>query len=335
MKDRIRKLIIVAVLTMFIWVWAFNAIEETITQSVTLTIASSATSDKQISFEGLDSPATIVLKMVGPKSKVTKLKNDVNQNGNKFQYTFNILDDDKYLSPDNVLDVIGFLEDRVRTELPEFSIESAVPTTIKVNVEELEQQTLDVMVVDEHDFRLTNASIKPRSTVDVYVRKDASPDLKAIVRLTDEQKAKARTSPITESFVSIAGELKQLSTELTITLPPTEELLQPFSFKPKFVGIAMSESMLGKYKIELNYDPSLKAFLASKEAQAAYKAEAPYQIIIEIKEEDWKDTQDMGDVSRAVIYKFPEEYVQKGEIRLADDVKPDMATFKVTRIDEK
>ena len=334
MKDRIRKLIIVALLTIFIWVWAFNAIEETITQSVTLTIVSSATSDMQISFEGLDSPATIVLKMVGPKSKVTKLKNDVNQNGNKFQYTFNILDDDKYLSPDNVLDVTGFLEDRVRTELPEFSIESAVPSTIKVNVEELELQTLDVMVVDEHDFRLTNASIKPRSTVDVFVRKNTSPDSKAIVRLTEEQKAKARTSPITESFVSVGGELKQISTELIITLPPTEQILQPFSFKPKFVGIAMSESMLGKYKVELDYDPEQRDFLGSKEAQAAYKAEAPYQIIIEIKQEDWKDTQNLGDVSRAVIYKFPKEYVQKGEIRLADNEEPDIATFKVTRIDQ-
>ncbi|MCK4998338.1 MAG: hypothetical protein KAS23_02345, partial [Anaerohalosphaera sp.] len=134
-----------------------------------------------------------------------------------------------------------------------------------------------------------------------------------------------------ETHVYIGKELRPLSTELKIKLPLTEQKLKALPFKPKFVGLAMSASMQGKYQVELIYEPEQTTFWASDEAMDAYKAVTPYHLIIQVKEEDWKTTEEQGEVSREVTYMFPEQFVRKGEIRLADDQKPGVAVFKVTR----
>ncbi|MCK4998416.1 MAG: hypothetical protein KAS23_02735, partial [Anaerohalosphaera sp.] len=200
MRNRIRKLLIVVFLTLFIWVWAYNTLEESTQHLVALTTARSANPEKLVSFEGADLSVNIEINITGPASKVTELRKDIDNNAKQLQYTFNVVDDKKYLSSDNMLDITEFIKDRAKADLPGFTIESASPSTIKVLIEELVPRTVDVIVVDENDFPIEADSITPRS-VQIYVPKDTADTLKARVRLTKEQIAKARTAPITETHV--------------------------------------------------------------------------------------------------------------------------------------
>jgi hypothetical protein len=111
-----------------------------------------------------------------------------------------------------------------------------------------------------------------------------------------------------------------------IKLPSMEapdRILQPT------IGFILSKSLKGKYNVELLNESELTSvtkFKATDGAWSVYKDKTPYQVLVEVRDGD----EAAEEVTREVFYKFPLEYVEKGEIKLNEP--PRIAKFKVIPI---
>ena len=76
MIDKIKKIILVLILTLLIWGWAFNAIVKETEVPIILDI-SAANSDLLVSFVGTEATLNIAVTFKGPASTIKKLEQDL------------------------------------------------------------------------------------------------------------------------------------------------------------------------------------------------------------------------------------------------------------------
>ena len=117
---------------------------------------------------------------------------------------------------------------------------------------------------------------------------------------------------------------------VSIRLPSTEN---PLEIRPQqlSIGFIGSKNLWDEYTVELINKPDLRTIhlKASERAFIAYK-KTVYQILVEVLPGD-ENADDA--IQRDVIYNFPEEFVQKGEIKL--NGPPSEAIFKLVPVSEK
>jgi len=93
------------------------------------------------------------------------------------------------------------------------------------------------------------------------------------------------------------------------------------------LGIALSPTLQGKYKVEItNLDVVMSAIAikATPEAKRAYEAQPFPKMTLYILDEDSKTTEKQR---RQVVYNFPQEYVRRDEIML--NQQPVVAQFRL------
>ncbi len=228
-----------------------------------------------------------------------------------------------------VLDVVEFLNESDKLKDMAVSVVSCEPAKINVKVEKLTEKWLTVECLDENNASLAAASIEP-ARIQMFVPADWTGP--ATVILTEAAIEKARKEPVTERpFIELTqGKPRDYKDTVSITLPATENPLEPRTEQPR-IGFIGSKNFWDKYTVELINESDLRTIRlkASKRAFSAYDKRA-YQILIEVLPGDETAAED---IHRPVIYNFPEEFVQKGEIKLNEP--PREAEFRLVAVPAK
>ncbi|AQT67306.1 hypothetical protein STSP2_00449 [Anaerohalosphaera lusitana] len=330
--SQLKKLLLVIFLTVLIWAWAYNALEDTTTQPATLSIYQSPDSALLVEFVDRESPIDFEITVKGPASGISELERKVLTGEEKLDFVFNAKTERKDSPGRYVLDVLQFVKNSAKIEVLGLTVESVSIDTVEVEVEQLVQKQLTVQVLDENGLPLEHEDIKP-SFVETYVRPQSTTDsLKARVTLTPDQIEKARKGYITaQPIVEISPNEFRQAAAVQIKLPPTADTLENKLLPYLRVGFLMGDQMEGRYEVELinaNEVVSTTRFQATDEAWAVYE-NMPYQIVIPVYENDAEQEK----VTREVIYNFPHEFLEKGEIKLTGS--PRTAEFRLLPVGEQ
>jgi hypothetical protein len=308
MLDKIQKIAVVIFLTLLIWAGAYLAIEQVIRESGTLNISPTTSPGLFVRFN-VETPVRIELEIKGSASEIAELRKrlrarDVDENKETLDFYYNVEKEKKDEPGTHDLDLVPFLNKSEKLKKLGLTIESCDPKTIEVTVEKLTEQLVTVQCLDESRTVLEHERIEP-ARVKMFVREGSNEPAK--VTLTRQQIAKAREFSIVETpYIELpTGNPRFAAVRVKIKLPSMEapdRILQPT------IGFILSKSLKGKY------------------TWSVYKDKTPYQVLVEVRDGD----EAAEEVTREVFYKFPLEYVEKGEIKLNEP--PRIAKFKVIPI---
>lgn len=317
-KIKYKKIAVVIVLTLLIWVWADLALDERLTiTNVRINMSKSAEPDIWVSFD--NEPFFFIEEFVlkGPASKISSARRAKEERTLNFDFTF---DPDQAnliihgLYTENTLD---FLRESYQIKRLGLMVESCEPATFTVNVEKLVQQSLPVQCLDTGGMSLNPQSIEP-SNVEIYVPESYGREHPAVVKLNDSDINKARTSAI-EKFPVIElpdGQMRQATESVSIKMPPVDEPLTSFKINNAKIGYCMSAITQGRYKVvqdisNLNGIIGTIEIKATPQAKEAYE-NMNYQVLLEIIDSDV----DIEGQRREVIYNFPKRYEKDNKIQL-------------------
>lgn len=336
MFDKIKKIAVVIFLTLLIWAWAYLALEEEVIQTATLDIAPPASPDLLVSFD-IDTPVSLELRLKGSAAKVAELKrklraDDTVPDKERLDFYYDAVTEKQAEPGTHTLEVQPFLNSTTKMRSLGLTVEyckvkGIESRAIGVTVEKLVEKWLTVQCFDETDAILEHETIDP-ARVKMFVR--AGYNSEAKVTLTRQQIAKAREYPIVGTpYVELTGETGRFAPiRVKIELPPAEVSLQDRPLQPT-IGFIFSKNLQGKYSIELLNENELTEttqFRATDKAWAVYKDKTPYQVLVEVRDGD----EATEGVSREVVYNFPVEFVEKGEIRLNESHR--QAKFKLVPV---
>lgn len=337
MLDKIKKIAVVIFLTLLIWAWAYLALEEEFNQTATLTV-SQTSPDLFVSFD-VDTPVTMELKLKGSAAKVAESKRKLNAHDTdpekeRLDFYYDAVTEKQAEPGTHTLEVLSFLNSSTKMRnlgltVESCKIEGREVATIAVTVEKLAEKWLTVQCFDETGAILEHENIDP-ARVKMFVRQEYNSEAK--VTLTKQQITKAREHQIAvPPYVELApGTQRFAATRVEIKLPPIEVSLQDRPLQPT-IGYIFSKNLQGKYSIELLNENELAEttqFRATDAAWAVYKDKTPYQVLVEVKDGD-EATEEVS-ISREVVYNFPAEFVEKGQIRLNEPHR--QAKFKLVPV---
>ena len=158
--------------------------------------------------------------------------------------------------------------------------------------------------------------------------------LEAYVELTGRDVENARTREIekTPYIMLVAGQRRQATTPVKIRMPSTEEFYESYNVENPTLGYCFSPNLQGRYIVEevINRNEVLniviQATLAAKEAYENML----FQVILQIDDADIDKIEEGQIIQREVIYNFPKDFVDRGEIKL---VGPRVtAEFKLKKV---
>ena len=337
MFEKLKKTAVVVILTLLIWTGSYLALEQDITRTATLDILPSR--PLLVTFVNAERPVEIELTLKGPAAKITQLQkmlqSDDPEEREKFDFYFDAEEEGKTEPGRYVINIPELLGKTAKLRNYSLTIpaESCKPETVEIEVEKLVKKTLTIQCLDnDSGVELISEKITPSPTVEMYVKASwPDDDLKAKVLLTPEQIVQARQSYVTiQPFIVLsAGEQPRYADYHNITLPSTS--LPVWSFQPS-IGYIRSKNTREKYDIELLNEKELTSttsFRATDEAWKEYKEKTTPHLLISISKPE------SGEIAAVpVIYNFPQQYVRKGEIELADPDSAPKAKFKLIPISQ-
>jgi len=334
MTDKIKfgKVAAIVFLTILIWVWADLALDEQIPVSnVTISIAKSANPGFWVSFD--DEPSVSIEKIVlkGPASRAAEVKRKLNDGSLVFEFFLDAGLEGMVGPGLHYLNIPNFLKKSDQIRQLGLTVESCRPEVLPVRVVELVKKTLAVKCVDETQNPLQTAAIEP-AQIDMFVPQDWSGEkLVAKVLLSRREIDQAKLLAIEKiPYIELApGQIREAATPVKITIPPGQDPLADYTITTATLGLSLSTNLQGNYKVVIaNLDEVIRAITirSSPEAKRAYE-KMPYQVILEIRDEDAKSTEPLR---RELIYNFPDEYLRKDEIRL--NQQPVVARFNLIPI---
>ncbi len=335
MADILKKLAAVVFLTMLIWAWAYLAVEETMERTGTLDISPGIRQDLFVSFENRPAPVSLKLTIKGPPMQIAELKkrlraSDADPTKERLDFLYDPESQGHSAPGSYVLNVVEFLNESDKLKDMAVSVVSCEPDEINVKVEKLTEKWLTVQCRDENDVLLADASIEPAS-IQMIVRDNWTEP--AIVILTEAVIEKARKEPVTvRPFIKLPQRKRQYYKDpVSIRLPSTENPLKPRIQQPT-IGFISSKNLWDKYTVELINEADLRKTIRLKASERAFNAyeKTAYQVLIEVLPGDETAAEA---IHRPVIYNFPEEFTQKGEIKL--DEPPREAVFKLVDVSAK
>jgi hypothetical protein len=335
-RRKIRKISVTVFLTALIWVWADLAQDERLDLSnfVTITMAKSGDPNLWVALEGDNAAlrASLTIERVvlkGPASKVSEVVRRKNRER---------LDLNLFLVPEQMgltetttrtLDVLSFLKQTDEIRQLGLTVETCEPRMITVQVSRLKIEQVKVECVNEMGNPILAEAVEPSL---VKVRVPPEGIAAARVRLTAEEQRQAREAPVEKTpYVELAdGQRRDALQPVKVKLPPAENALRQYPVSGT-LGLCMSQNMQGKFKIELREDPMSDLVLvrATPAAHQEYD-KMPFHMLLYIEDAD-KPGQEYS--SREVVFNFPQEYVQRGEIKL-DQAVPKIQ-FRLVPIPEQ
>lgn len=332
MSDKLTKLLIVIFLTLLIWTWAFLALEKRESFRGTLVISQQSDPALLVSFsaDGIDYGRQVPLKLtfIGTPDKISELtkRSKLTPQGEaqreRLDYAYNPTEEGHIESTTYTFNLLSFLQNHSKTKdlaltLDACEIAGRLVTNIEVKIEVLQKKDCKIRCLNNEDGSLvSDAEITP-AIIAMYVRQN---DLaEATVKLTREQLDRARKQPVhVTPFVQLGNAEERFADKtVAVRLPSlSDSVSKPFQTTLP-IGIIINEKLQNAYRVEIVKESEAKArsavqVLATDEARKAYEA-VPYPLLIEVRDGD----QLRDDIPlKTIIYNFPAEYVQKGQIKL-------------------
>ncbi len=364
MTNRLKpgKVALVVFLTVLIWVWADLAQDDTIslTNRMTLGVVPSASVATWIVFKkgesNRSSPADvnaadgrtavkkdetgrpgIVLDSVdlkGPAKKVADLRR-ARDTGK--------LDLALYLDPNqeglqsegpHVFDVLSYLKRNDQIERLGLSVESCEPSKVTVEVQNLEKRSVAVECVDADNKKLDTALITPASVL-AWVPKDGV--LTARVILTAEEQREARIKPVPKiPIVELAPGQERSALDTVQVKLRSEQVDVAERTVQVTLGICFSQNLQGKYQVNLlnASDFATVAIQATLAATDEFTNRQDFQLILDIIDGDEASKPGAEPLQREIRFRFPQAYVQRGEIQESPVNPPKKAKFTLVPVSE-
>lgn len=330
------KISVTVFLTVLIWVWADLAQDERLDLSnfVTVTMAKSSDPNLWVALEDDNSVlrASVTIERVvlkGPASRVSEVVR--RKNREKLDLNLFLVPEQMGLTDTSTrtLDVLSFLKQTDEIRQLGLTVETCEPRMITVQVSKLKIEPMNVECVDDSGNQIIAETIEP-SRVKVRVPPEGATTAK--VRLTAEEQRQAREAPVEKiPYIELAdGQRRDGLQPVKVKLPPAENALRQYPVSAT-LGLCMSQNLQGKYRVELREDPMADLVLVRATAAAHQEYDkTPFHMLLYIQDSD-KPSQEY--ISREVVFNFPQEYVQRGEIKL-DQAVPKVQ-FRLVPIPEE
>jgi len=327
MPARLKKLIVVVIMTIIIWAWAYLEQVQPISVQATAHISPVTSKELYVRFVDVQAPVQLDLKLEGPAAKTDKFETAFR--GKRLQFYFNAEKEVKIIKEQPFSyewDLQQFIASSSPIKKFGLVVESCEPKIIEVRIEKLVKKPLTIHCLDENGIDLIPETID-KTSIKMFVPAGWPDDsLKAFIKLTPPQVAQARKESLAAKpyIILNPAEPEQgtySDSSVRITLSPTETPLKPQPFQPTRIKYVISKNLVGKIlDIKLSNEnvlTSVTQFQATDAAFAAYE-KMPYHLLIEINDSDIRQKAANGtvEITRPVIYNFPGESVQKNEIRL-------------------
>jgi hypothetical protein len=319
MFAKLKKAVLVIFITCLIWVWADLSLDKDLPDQTITVTASKANPRLWVTIDGKPE-IQIKADLKGATRKISELVNKINAGKEKLEVVFdaekeNMATEGEYSLPDV-------------QKLREYglSVQAARPDKLqKIKVAVLMEKTLPIKCADEAGNEITGAHITP-DTVTMLV-----PKLMAEARVkisTAAEKKQARGGAVEKKpYIELAsGEIRYADTTVKVELPATQEDMKQYTISGT-LGFIFSANLTGQYKVEFTKRPEIGsiAIVATEEAKAAFE-ERGFETLLEIQDDDVGKQE----VTRKVMYNFPEQSVREDKIRLKGD--PAEAKFRLVPI---
>ncbi|MBW8035803.1 MAG: hypothetical protein FVQ79_09285 [Planctomycetes bacterium] len=326
MNSTVKKYALVVFITLLVWFWANNAIEDQIEVSVSITTTQTRDSDILVTFDK-PMPLNVKITVKGPSSKISDLQKLIASGQENLDFVYSLQNDLKGEAKTIPLVTAEWLNQTVKMKSFGLTVESesAKPAMIQVTIEKLVKKELVIECFDEDGISITPDSLNP-SKANIFVKQGWVEPARIDLTATDVEKAQ-KDYVIKEPYVQLGPNNRRYGKRVTVKLSSTE--LDTVQFKPLNISFAVSKNLQGKYKVELKNESELTestTFKATTEAMDAYK-KSPVHIFVLVFDDDEKE---IDVITRDVIYNFPPEYLVKGEIALAQP--PVKARFELIKL---
>ncbi len=318
-----KKILLIAMLTILIWVWADLSGDNLLSNKrATLRVSPGLTKDIWVSINGSES-VEIYLDIKGPASRIEELKRD-NEPLEVFFSPPEEMDKQEYQYP-----VMSLLEKYDKLNRVGLTVVQCKPATVEVKVEKLVNKQVKVLCVNEHNLIEDNVNIEP-TFIDMPVRDYWSGDrLTSFVKLSPSQLSQLGTKPVTATPYVEIDPKRFIHSDRAVVITGSMESKTKIAYAlpgPR-IGFSLNQNITDKYNVIITQkSDSLNTlqYMATETASEAYK-KANYHVLVEIQEADIKPDTDGKPLpfTKDVIYNFPQEAVRKGEIEpLRDRTSP-------------
>ena len=329
MATKIKKTLIIFILTALIWVWADLSGDSMLNNKLaTLRISPGLSKDTLVSLNGGES-VEIYLDIKGPSTRIEDLRRD-NEPLEIFFSPPENMDKQEYQYP-----LMSLLDKYDKLKKLGLTVENCRPATVEVLEEKLVNKQVKVICIDEHNLIIDNVSIEP-SFVDMPVRDYWSGDrLTAFVKLSPNQIAELGSKAVTATpYVEIDPQ-RFIYSEKPVTVTGSDESAAKTAcaLSGPRIGFVYNQNIADKYQVKIiEKSDSLNTlqFMATEDAFKAYK-ESNYHILVELQETDVK-TDSQGKplpVTKEIIYNFPSQAVRQNKIEPLRDKEWPKVTFEL------
>jgi hypothetical protein len=191
-------------------------------------------------------------------------------------------------------------------------VERCVPETVYIRATGLVEKTLTVRCINTEGIVIRVAKVEP-STIKMYVPSGWEGDaLVADVQLNPNERNQDGKSSISKTpFVVIDGRQKIADISVQVSLPNQERGLKLQTMESPIFCLVVNLLVNKNFEVKLlNEQTAFRSFQyhATEEAKRAYE-NMPYHVELVIEE-----AEPGRPYSKALQYRFPPEYVEKGEI---------------------
>jgi len=322
-----KKALLISFVTCLIWVWADLSLDDELPNKTITIIASQANPSLWVTIEGKPD-LQIKADLTGPASTLSDLEGRLVSGKEKLEIVFDAEKENMASTGSYKLeDLNKFVVESRKIREYGLGVKMTRPDTLNIEVVELRERSLKVVCVDEAGSEIAGAQITP-AVVNMLAPVDLS---EAKVKLfTLAEKKQAREGFVDKDpYIELRGGVRYADSSVRIQLPPAQDELKPYTIRGT-LGYILSANLVGrKYKIEFTKQPDIGTIpiVATVEAKVAYD-ERPFEVLLEINDDDFR----AGEVTRNVIYNFPEKYVRQDKIQLRGE--PAEAKFKIIMIEE-
>jgi hypothetical protein len=324
---KVKKMLIVVVLTSLIWVWADLSGDSMLNnKQATLRVSPSLSKDTLVSING-EEDIEIYLDIKGPASRIEELRRD----NDKLEIFFT--PPESMDRGDYQYSLMSLLENYDKLNKLGMTILDCRPPMIEVQQEKLVNRQVKVICIDEHNLIVDNVNIEP-PFVDMPVRDFWSGDrLAAYVKLSPSQIMRLGDKAVTATPYLEIDPQRFIYSDKPVNITGSDEAdaKKACALSGPRIGFIYNQNIVDKYDVKiLEKSDSLNTlqFLATNEAYESYKKSA-YHILIEVQESDIKidDEGKVADVTKEVIYNFPSQAVRHNKIEPLRDKEWPKVTF--------
>ena len=332
-KIKFRKIAVVVFLTALIWIWADLALDqEEPFPGATLTIGMSRPS-LWISFRGEPTVDVNEIVLKGSVSNISQAKNLINNDPDKLKFTLEPEQQDLVEPGEHRLNVRDIIRQSIWIKEMGLTVVSCDPKVVDVNVVELVKKDLTVICRDQNGNVREPETINPQKVSMNVPQNWSGTRLTAYVDMAPAELQNARTREVEKiPYISLGGIRRQAVAPVKIKMPPREELYQSYPIQNPTLGYCFSPNLQGRYIVEevINEnDVKNISIRGTLQAKQAYENEL-FQVILPIADSDIDKIEEGRTITRPVIYNFPEDYADRGEIRL--DSPKVTAEFRLKQI---